>query len=670
MANVVDSLVVTLQLDPSGFAKGAKVVDATFKKTKDQAVKTGKTMEESNKSLVGSFDKLKNEALGFFSILLGARGVKEFVANVNSANASLGRFAANMGLSAQTVAGFEMAVESLGGTAEGALASLRNITGELYEWRFAGHDLPREISLLNDTFKNLTGRDFDREHGAAKLMTEMAIAAKELAKSDPNKAFEFLTRSGIDDGTAQAMIKTGAAFKDLIEAQKALAPSKQQIEDSQKLNSAFTDVLHTSGKIAASIESWSTGPLLSMLKTLNDALLRLENYNETGKASPHAQAVIDAISGPNRNANAPRSMESIFNGMRGRGIHPSSSGGFRLLHPGTWFGGDADAPVAGGHDSAAKMSAADLEAITGVKVGGRDVSKGNPMPVWFVDNNNLGTSGTDIAKDAPENNRPGGNGAHGGAVEMMRRRARHAPGGANNYPTGETPTAGAATATSVVSRLMKDYGLTRTQAVGAAGVMGYESGNFQTMQEVGQAPGHGGWGWAQWTGPRRTAFMNWARDHKLEPSSDAANYGFLQHELATNYSHVIPIMKRQNSVDSAAYAWERYFEGMTEGGPGVPAFAAHQARARAYDKIVPQDPLAGSAWNERNPAPPSWVSGASLSSMSNTHHVTTSSTSNEMHIGRIDINAGQATDANGIAAGFGPALARHGFAAMANSGQM
>ena len=131
MTNVVDSLVVTLQLDPSGFTKGAKVVDATFKKTKDQAVKTGKTMEESNKALVGSFDKLKNEALGFFSILLGARGVKEFVANVNSANASLGRFAANMGLSAQTVAGFEMAVESMGGTADGALASLRNITGEI-----------------------------------------------------------------------------------------------------------------------------------------------------------------------------------------------------------------------------------------------------------------------------------------------------------------------------------------------------------------------------------------------------------------------------------------------------------------------------------------------------------------------------------------------------------
>ena len=61
--------------------------------------------------------------------------------------------------------------------------------------------------------------------------------------------------------------------------------------------------------------------------------------------------------------------------------------------------------------------------------------------------------------------------------------------------------------------------------------------------------------------------------------------------------------------------------------------------------------------------------GASLSSMSNTHHVTTSSSSNEMHIGKIDINAPHATDANGIAGEFGPALARHGFAAMANYGQ-
>jgi hypothetical protein len=62
--------------------------------------------------------------------------------------------------------------------------------------------------------------------------------------------------------------------------------------------------------------------------------------------------------------------------------------------------------------------------------------------------------------------------------------------------------------------------------------------------------------------------------------------------------------------------------------------------------------------------------GAQLSSVSAAHPVTTSSSSNEMHIGKIDVNAPNATDADGIAAGISGALARYGFAAAANSGQM
>ena len=173
------------------------------------------------------------------------------------------------------------------------------------------------------------------------------------------------------------------------------------------------------------------------------------------------------------------------------------------------------------------------------------------------------------------------------------------------YPNGENSTPGAANATSVVSRLMRDYGLTQTRSKSAAaGVMGYESGNFQVMQERGQPPGSGGWGWAQWTGPRRRAFMDWATAHNLDPSSDEANYGFLQHELATDYAGVIPIMRQQTTVEGAADAWERHFEGMTPDGAGIPNFAGHEQRALAYDQIVPQDPLAAVQQTMSPSAPP------------------------------------------------------------------
>jgi tail lysozyme len=71
-----------------------------------------------------------------------------------------------------------------------------------------------------------------------------------------------------------------------------------------------------------------------------------------------------------------------------------------------------------------------------------------------------------------------------------------------------TPMAGATfaqKAPGIMSNLTQDFGLTREQAAGLVGNFGAETGGFAKLQEVKPlVPGsRGGWGWAQWTGPRR-----------------------------------------------------------------------------------------------------------------------------------------------------------------------
>lgn len=83
----------------------------------------------------------------------------------------------------------------------------------------------------------------------------------------------------------------------------------------------------------------------------------------------------------------------------------------------------------------------------------------------------------------------------------------------------------------VVRQLMVDLDLTDVQAAGLVGNLGAESKGFEDMQEKRPTAGRGGWGWAQWTGPRRRDFENWARNRNLDVSSDEANYGFLVYEL-------------------------------------------------------------------------------------------------------------------------------------------
>ncbi len=84
-------------------------------------------------------------------------------------------------------------------------------------------------------------------------------------------------------------------------------------------------------------------------------------------------------------------------------------------------------------------------------------------------------------------------------------------------------------------RLMRDLGLTDVQAAGLLGNLGHESGGFRQLQEIApRSPGsRGGWGLAQWTGPRRVAMEAWCRARGLDPASPEAGYGYLCAELRT-----------------------------------------------------------------------------------------------------------------------------------------
>jgi hypothetical protein len=106
----------------------------------------------------------------------------------------------------------------------------------------------------------------------------------------------------------------------------------------------------------------------------------------------------------------------------------------------------------------------------------------------------------------------------------------------------------------VAQRLQKDFGLSPAAAAGFAGNLAHESGNFKTLQEKNPmvAGSRGGFGWAQWTGPRRRQFESWAAQNGLDPSSPEANYGFLKTELQGSEGGVLAKLKGVNDPAQAA----------------------------------------------------------------------------------------------------------------------
>jgi len=114
----------------------------------------------------------------------------------------------------------------------------------------------------------------------------------------------------------------------------------------------------------------------------------------------------------------------------------------------------------------------------------------------------------------------------------------------------------------IMERLIDDFDLQDFQAAGILGNIGHECGGFHHFQEVLSrgATGRGGFGWCQWTGPRRRAFEAWCAAEGVKPTSDGANYGYLKVELEKGYKQVVVDLRKTVTLPSAVRVFENGFE--------------------------------------------------------------------------------------------------------------
>lgn len=144
----------------------------------------------------------------------------------------------------------------------------------------------------------------------------------------------------------------------------------------------------------------------------------------------------------------------------------------------------------------------------------------------------------------------------------------------------------------VANALAKEFLLTKEQAAGITGNLGFESAAFTKLQEMAPVvPGsRGGAGWAQWTGGRRHAFEAWCAKAGVGWQSDAANYGFLSFELHGAYAYCIRDLRQELTLGRCVFVFGRLFEapgGTTETHlPGFEGRLAYAQRALAGAKIA------------------------------------------------------------------------------------
>lgn len=135
-------------------------------------------------------------------------------------------------------------------------------------------------------------------------------------------------------------------------------------------------------------------------------------------------------------------------------------------------------------------------------------------------------------------------------------------------------------------RFMKDLGLTKEQVAGIFGNFAVETGYFTLMQEVKPLVkgSKGGWGWAQWTGPRRRAFEKWADGRGLDRAADETNYAYVVYELNGGpESKALIALRKCTTAKSAAEIFCAKYER-----PGIPHLDKRIKAAEQALKILNQ----------------------------------------------------------------------------------
>ena len=143
--------------------------------------------------------------------------------------------------------------------------------------------------------------------------------------------------------------------------------------------------------------------------------------------------------------------------------------------------------------------------------------------------------------------------------------------------------------------LMRDFKLNDTAATGIVASLAAESGGFKTLQELNPQGGknaRGGYGYAQWTGPRRRQFEAWVADNNLDINSYEANYGFLKHELQGPEGRILADLNNAKDAREAT----TMFTGSAQSGkgflrPGIPNWGG---RYSWTDRLMGVEPTTSS----------------------------------------------------------------------------
>lgn len=260
--NIVDTLVVALDLDPSKFDTKQKQV---YDRAKKEAIGAAKEQEKQNKKTSDSIGKLRNQAVGLFSVFITGRGIKDFVKDLVTSDAATARFARTLGTSVQTLYAWQSAGELTGGSAAGIAASMKNLVSQFQMFSLTGQSsvLPYFRALgvsISDAYGKMRPVD--------QILLDLSTRFKGMSAP---QAAAFGAQMGLDQSTINLLLEGPEAVRKMLAEQKKNAPSADDVRKAQDFQKTYAELSKTARDVGRDL-------LMSFAPAIKDALGLLKQF--------------------------------------------------------------------------------------------------------------------------------------------------------------------------------------------------------------------------------------------------------------------------------------------------------------------------------------------------------------------------------------------------------
>jgi|WetSurMetagenome_2_1015567.scaffolds.fasta_scaffold02788_9 hypothetical protein len=279
MPSVLDSFVLELGIDTTKFSKGQRDALDQMNKFEQEALRTGKSIEGQGTKVLDLFGEIRKFALLGIGAIAGGMAAKEFLGFVTNLDASTGRLAKTMNVSASELSAWQGAIKQVGGSAESANAALGGLSGEMMNFVMTGQ------SSILPVLSRLGVSLYDQNHNlktAGQLWLDLSDAVKGM---DPRQAAAFLQ---MIPGANQDMINFALLGRKAMEqyissSREAGVTTRESAEEAQKYQKQLELLEQSATSLGRTLVTWLAPALTKILDLFKAIVVGINTTPESEK---------------------------------------------------------------------------------------------------------------------------------------------------------------------------------------------------------------------------------------------------------------------------------------------------------------------------------------------------------------------------------------------------